>query len=73
MQKLLERFKEPSTYAGLAAIIAGLGQMFDINEAPALANGIATASNSIVGGDYVSAFAIAAGAFAVILKEKSTK
>lgn len=37
MSKIFDRMREPSSYAGLAAIVAGLGQIFKVDEAPGLA------------------------------------
>lgn len=55
---ILDRLKEPSSYAGLAAVIAGFGLL-----------GLSTeAVNSIFG-----AVAAVAGAISIILKERSAK
>lgn len=46
----LKRLSEPSTYAGLAAIFMGADKVFDINEAPAVADGLAVAGQAVAAG-----------------------
>jgi hypothetical protein len=66
----MARLKEPSTYAGLAALTIGLGQIFDINEAPAVAETITSITPSIIAGDWIGALMVAFGGLAVYLKER---
>ena len=47
---MFDRFKEPSTYAGVAAIVAGVGQVVDFNEAPAIAEGLNHVTAAVTGG-----------------------
>lgn len=35
-----ERLSEPSTYGGLAAVVAGVGTLAKINEAPAVSDAL---------------------------------
>lgn len=61
MFKFFERAKEPSSYAGLAAIMLGLGEIFRIREA----GDIATALQQ--GGEVVTATGDPILALAVVL------
>jgi hypothetical protein len=67
---LKERFSEPSSIAGLAAVSLGLGQVFDINEAPVVADAINTAATS--GNWQTAAVTIVLGILAIFLKEKKS-
>jgi len=53
-----ERVREPSTYAGLAAVISGGGILFKINEAPAIAGAIQNAGGALAAGDWVNGVAV---------------
>lgn len=48
LKKILERAAEPSSYAGLAGIIMGLGTLFDINEAQPVADAVGSAADIVV-------------------------
>lgn len=47
---LLDRVKEPSTYAGLGVAVGGVGAAFDISEAPAVADALAGAAQGAAAG-----------------------
>lgn len=64
------RLREPSTYAGLGAILLGLGQIFDINEAPAVAETVTSMAPALITGNWLSALVIALGSAAVFMREK---
>lgn len=66
-----ERLKEPSTYAGLAAVIIGVGKLADINEAPAIADAITNAAPALLSGNWVAGLgALLMGALAVVVRER---
>lgn len=67
---MLKRLKEPSTYAGIAAIIAGGGMIAKVNEAPAVAHAVSSAGAQLAAGDYFGAAMIFFGAFATFMKER---
>jgi len=70
----LQRFLEPSSWAGLGLIAAGLGQVVDINEAPAVADAAgAVASSLSVSPTWQGLLMGAFGALSVILKERGAK
>jgi hypothetical protein len=68
-----KRLAEPSTYAGLAAVILGGGQLAKISEAPAMAEAVASAAPHLAAGDWMSGLMIALGSLAMILKDKGGK
>jgi hypothetical protein len=47
---LKKRLNEGSTYAGLGIAIAGLGQAFKVNEAPAIADTVSNVGQAIAAG-----------------------
>lgn len=67
---MLARLKEPSTYAGLAAVVAGTGQMFGDVHTDAIAGAITQAAPSIIAGNWMGAFMSLFGLFAIFMKEK---
>ena len=70
---MYKRLKEPSSYAGLAAIFIGLGQMFDIDEAPVVAQAVEAAAPAFITGNWVGGLITLLGAGAIIMKEKGDK
>lgn len=69
--KIKDRFREPSTYAGLAAATVGIGQVAKINEAPQVAELIGQAGQAAVAGDYMTAGAVGLlGLLSIFMKEK---
>lgn len=60
MKKIL---KEPSTWAGLTAVITGVGQIAKINEAPIVADVITQAAPQIISNNWTAALLILAGGF----------
>lgn len=67
MAKLL---KEPSTYAGLAAVVAGVGQIFKDDHTDAVAAAINQAAPHILSNDWLGALMTLFGLAAVFLREK---
>lgn len=53
--KFLNRFKENTSWLGLGAIIAGVGEVAKINEAPQVAETVAEVGAQVVTGNYVGA------------------
>lgn len=72
MNWLLKRLSEPSTYAGLAGVIVGAGQLGKINEAPAVADAVAAGGQAVAAGApaWMAAAAVVTGLLAAFLKEK---
>jgi hypothetical protein len=70
MDYLKKRLREPSSYAGLAALVMGIGQLGKINEAPAIADGIGQVGQAVAGGadPMIALFTIGAGLVASLLK-----
>lgn len=48
-----DRLREPSTYAGLAAVVSGLGVLGKVNEAPAIVDAIGIASAPLSQGQWI--------------------
>ncbi|WP_375595847.1 hypothetical protein ABWI00_06010 [Algihabitans albus] len=70
-----DRLKEPTTYAGLGMAIYGVGQAFDIREAPAVAEAVGQ-GGAIVGGggDLITAGVVTlGGVLAAILGERGQR
>jgi len=66
----MARWKEPSTYAGLAAIIGGVGAIAKVHEAPAIADAVNNAAVPLASGDWKVGLAmILTGALGVFLRE----
>lgn len=72
---LKDRLKEPTTYAGLGMAIYGVGQAFDIREAPAVAEAVGRAGDVLGGGgDLVTAGVITlGGVVAALLGERGKR
>ena len=69
---LSKRFSEPSTYAGLAVSVGGLGAAFDINEASGVAGAIEAGGQAAAAGmsPYVYGPMVFGGILAAILGDK---
>lgn len=68
---LKERAKEPSSYAGLSSVLLGAGMLFNINEAPAVADTLTAAGSHLASGDYkTGAAVILMGLLSIFLREK---
>lgn len=65
-----KRAGEGSTYAGLAAVVAGLGMSLKVDEAPAVAEGILAAAPALTAGDWLGGLVAIAGAVAVAVRDK---
>jgi len=73
MNWLRKRSSEASSYGGLAMTVFGLGQLFKINEAPAIAEAIGTVGTSILSGTpwWMAAGMAVLGAIGVIKSDGS--
>lgn len=67
---MLNRIKEPSTWAGVSSILLGLGSIFNVHEAPLVADAVTSAAPSFISGNWMSGLLVLFGSAAVILKEK---
>ena len=67
-RRVIDRLDEPSTYAGLAAVIAGLGQMFQITEAAPVADAVNQVAQQP---SWQGAVVAALGLLAVFKREKA--
>lgn len=65
MKRLMKRLREPSTYAGLAGIAAGIGVLGQVNEAEVVAN-VITTNGPAIGG-------MLAGLLAMFIGEKGER
>lgn len=71
MDWLKSRAKEPTTYLGLSALIYGGGTLAKINEAPAIADAVATAAPALSSGDYATGIAgVLLAVLGIFMKEK---
>tara|TARA_R110002110_G_scaffold1531_9_gene6844 strand:- start:1844 stop:2071 length:228 start_codon:yes stop_codon:yes gene_type:complete len=71
MKWLLARLREPTTYSGLALVVAGVGNLAKINEAPAIAQAIEHAGAPLSSGDWTTGtMLILGGVLAATLREK---
>lgn len=70
LQYLGDRAREPSTYAGLAAAVAGLGVAFDVREAPVVAEGVAQVGQAVATHGWVGGAVAALGILSVFLRER---
>lgn len=70
MSKVVERLKEPSTHAGLAAIISGVGLILHSPETAQVASQLPDVATKIVSQDYLGAAMLLFGSLAVIFREK---
>ena len=63
--------REPSTYAGLAAVVAGVGQIADSHAiAPAIGQAITQVAPQIISGNLMGALMSIFGFAAIFLREK---
>lgn len=65
-----DRLLEPTNFAGLGLILAGLGQVLKIDEAGVIAQTVTDAGQAVASGNWSAALMIIAGAAAVLLREK---
>lgn len=72
MKKILSRLKEPSTYAGIAAIIAGVGQVSG-TQTDQVAQTAAAIGERVLHQDWLGVGMILAGALGVFLPERGQK
>lgn len=74
MARLKVRLGEPSTYAGLGLAIMGFGQVFKIEEAPAIAQTVEAVGQAVGGGDLVGGLVLGlTGLAAAFLGEKGKR
>ena len=66
------RFSEPSSYGGLAALMYGAGELFKIEEAPAVVGAIGAAGEAAAtSGSWLHGLIALAGGVALAVGEKS--
>lgn len=72
---LKKRVSEGSTWAGLAAIVAGVGTIGKVNETPHIVDAIGQVGQVVATGgfNWPSIAMIAMGALAAILKDKGAR
>jgi len=72
LQKTTARLKEPSTYAGLAGILAGLNSIFNLHGTEQVANVVAGAGQALATGASPAMLigTVLTGLFAMFLPEK---
>ncbi|WP_422020197.1 hypothetical protein [Pyruvatibacter mobilis] len=70
MDKVFERLREPSTYAGLAAVTIGIGQIVDFDEAGQVASIVQGAGERAAVGDWIGAGVAALLGLAAIFKRE---
>lgn len=68
--KVADRFKEPSSLAGVGLVVGGLGQVFGVNEAPQVAEAINQAAQQ---SSWLGALMVAVGTAAILMREKGGK
>lgn len=74
MEWLKARAKEPTTYLGLSALIYGGGQLAKINEAPAIADAVASAAPALSSGDWTTGLvSVLLAVLGVFMKEKGSR
>ncbi|RKQ73115.1 hypothetical protein [Oceanibaculum indicum] len=70
MKYLLDRLKEPSTYAGLAAVVLGAGQLGKIDEAPSVAGAIMDGAAAMQVDPIMGGLTILGGILAALLRDR---
>lgn len=66
------RFAEPSSYGGLAALVYGAGELFKVDEAPAVVAAIGQAGEAAAtSGNWLHGLIALAGGVAIALGEKT--
>ena len=70
MSKVVERLKEPSTHAGIASVIAGIGQILHSPETTEIASAVPDIASRLASHDYVGVGMILFGLIAIFKKEK---
>lgn len=70
MSKFVNRIKEPSTHAGLAAIIGGLGMILHSPETTQVAQAVPDVAEKVIRQDFVGAAITLFGALAFLLPER---
>ncbi|MBC7135094.1 MAG: hypothetical protein H5U25_05555 [Oceanibaculum nanhaiense] len=70
MNYFLKRLREPSTYAGLAAIVGGAGGLAKIDEAPAIADALVSGAPIIAADPLIGGLMVLAGLLATLLKDR---
>lgn len=74
MDKIKQRLREPTTYLGISALIMGLGQILDINEAHTVAKTVQGAAEPLASGDYATGGALLlSGILGMFMSEKGQK
>jgi len=77
MEKFLKRLSEPSTYAGLAAVIFGVGEVAKLDYSEQVAQTVEVVGQGIVAGGgstqslITGAVGLLGGILAIFMREKS--
>jgi len=71
MEYLRKRLTEGSTWGGLGLIALGVGEVFQIREAPQIAEVIGQAGEQVVAGDWIAgAIVLVTGVVAAFIRDK---
>ncbi len=75
MEWLFSRFSEPSSWGGLGAITLGLGEILQVNEAPAVVGVIGQAAEQVAatGSPVAGGIALVLGLLGIFLGEKGRR
>lgn len=74
-KSLFDRFREPSTYAGLAGIAFGVGQVVDFNESEQVAGALTQAGEVVAqtGDPVMGGVALVGGLLAIFMGERGRR
>ena len=74
MKWLMDRLREPSTWAGLSSLTLGVGAIAHVNEAPAIASAVQHSASSFTSGNWLGgAVALLGGIASIFVSEKGGK
>ncbi len=70
MKSIKDRLKEPSTHAGLAAMVGGVGMILHSPETTQLAHALPSVAEKVASHDFLGAVIALFGAVAFLLPER---
>jgi hypothetical protein len=73
MDYLLKRLREPSTYAGLAAVVMGVGEVAKVKEAPAIADALIGGAPAMAHDPVTGGLMLLAGLLAMLLRDRGDR
>lgn len=75
LNKIIKRVKEPSSYAGLAAILVGVNELFKVKELEPVIDATIAAGDAVAatGSPVMALAALIAGILAMFMPEKGEK